>query len=486
MASSNPSAARRGQAHEKFVEGEYVPFDKPSEVVRDIIGKHDKISDLWWSGVAASGVFLVLGIIGFVIRVSDGVSDRGIWGYYVMMFAFLLTTTQAAPIVAIAMRMTNAHWRRPVSRAAELWTVAGLFNLILFIPMLWILPPLTDGRRSLWFYDAADPFYSKVPIYSPHIWATLALLGLVVTGLMLLYLSTLPDLALMRDNGSGWRQRWAAKLSRNWIGTTRQWNMLHHRMGILGAFYFMMLVFVHFLISIDFLLTLVPGWIDALFPVTHFANGLQAGVATVILTLVVLRQFGGYKDYIKIDQFWGLGKLLLALSLLWFWFWFSSFNVMWYGGKPNERAVFELLMFGAYQPAFFAGFALNFLTPLLVMVWNPVRKSIWGPTIMAVAVLAGTFFDRLRLYVAAYGVPGIGIKEVPKHELSMEAIGKAIMPGLPDVFIVLGAIGGAILFVLLASRLLPPVSIWEQKELVLYKTHKVFHRTKVLVLGKPR
>ena len=82
---------------------------------------------------------------------------------------------------------------------------------------------------------------------------------------------------------------------------------------------------------------------------------------------------------------------------------------MWYGGKPNERAVFELLMFGAYQPAFFAGFALSFLTPLLVMVWNPVRKSIWGPTIMAVAVLAGTFFDRLRLYVATYGVPGIGL-----------------------------------------------------------------------------
>ena len=105
---------------------------------------------------------------------------------------------------------------------------------------------------------------------------------------------------------------------------------------------------------------------------------------------------------------------------------------------------------------------------------------------MAVAVLIGTFFDRLRIYVAAYSVPGIGVKEVPKHELSIDAIGSAIMPGLPDVFIIMGAVGGSILFYLLASRLLPPVSIWEQKELTLYKTHKVFHRTRVFVLGKPR
>ena len=38
---------------------------------------------------------------------------------------------------------------------------------------------------------------------------------------------------------------------------------------------------------------------------------------------------------------------------------------------------------------------------------------------------------------------------------------------------------------LLASRVLPGISIWEQKELLLYKSHKPFHRTEVLVLGKP-
>jgi hypothetical protein len=461
-----------GGAHHGPREGLYVPFSSPSQVTHDLEAKHVKISDKWWSGVAAAGILLVLGIIGFVIRLGDGVGDRIVWGYYAMMFAFILTTAQAAPMVAIAPRFANAHWRRPISRAAELWTAAGIFNLILFIPMLWILPPLTDNRRTLWFFLPDDPVYSRVPIYSPHIWATAALLGLVILGLALLWLSAMPDLALMRDNGSGSRQKWAARLS--------------HRMGIVGALYFMMLIFVHFLISVDFLIALVPGWIDSLFPATHAFNSLQAGVATVILTMIIMRQFGGYKEYITLEQFWGMSKLLFALSLLWFWFWFSSFNILWYGKKPNEQAAMQLLMFGPYQPVFFAVFILNFAAPLFVMMWNVVRKSIWGPTIMSVGVLVGTFLDRLRLYVAAYSVPGIGDPAVEKAELALDAIPRAHLPDVADILIILGVLGGSVLFFLLFSRLIPPMNVWEQKELMLYKVHKPFHRARLLVLGKPR
>ncbi len=482
MASHNGN----GSHHHTPREGLYVPFTTQGAVVKDLIGKHDKPSDKWWSGVAAGAILLVLGIIGFVLRLSDGVGDRIVWGYFAMMFAFVLTTAQAAPMVAIAPRIANGHWRRPISRAAELWTAVGLFNILLFIPMLWILPPLSDGRRSLWFFDPESPVYSQVPTYSPHIWASAALLALVITGVLLLWLSALPDLALIRDNGApGWRQRWAARLSRNWIGSTKQWHMLRHRMGILGAFYFMMLIFVHFLISVDFLIALVPGWIDALFPITHAASSLQAGVATVILTMLVLRQWGGYKEYITLEQFWGVSKLLFALSLLWFWFWFSSFNVLWYGKKPVEQAVLDMMMFGPYRLDFLAAFLLCFVTPLVVMVWNPVRKSIWGPTIMSVAVLVGTLFDRLRLYVAAYSIPGIGDPNVDKHGLVLGELPKAHFPDVPDIMMILGVFGGCVLVYLLFARLIPPVNIWEQKELMLYKMHKAYHRTQVLVLGKP-
>ena len=453
-----------------------VSLATPSGVVHDLLDRHQRTNDMFWRAVLLFGALFVLGIVGFVMRLSDGFDDKVVWGYYAAVFAFILTTAQAAPMAAIAPRIAKAHWRRPISRAAELWTIVGLFNLILFIPILWVLPSLENGRRTLWFFDAG-----KVPAYSPHIWATLALAFLVLVGLALLWVSALPDLAAIRDHSTGWRQRWAARLAGRWQGTSQQWHVLYNRMGTLGALYFMMLVFVHFLISVDFAMALVPGWIDALFPATHAANALQAGAATMLLTMFFLRQFGGYKDYIGYDQVWGLGKLLFALSLLWFWFWFSSFIVMWYGKKPNEQSALELMMVGPYLPAFLAAFILNFVVPLFTMIWNPVRRSLWGPPLIATSVLIGTFFDRIRLYVAAYSVPS----DVDQHEaLPMEAIPSAHLPDVADIFIMVGAISGSILVYLLATRVIPVVNIWEQRELLLYRIHKPFHRTEVMVLGK--
>ena len=460
--------------------------DTPSGVVRDLLGRHNQTTNLYWRAVVGFGLLTVLGIVGFIMRALDGVDDRSLWGYYAATFAFILTTAQAAPMVAIAPRLAKAHWRRPISRAAELWSITGLVGLLLFIPMLWILPSLEDGRRTLWFFNPTDPDFSNVPVNSPHIWATAAILGLVATGVALLWVSSLPDFAAMRDNLTGWRQRCGARLAFGWRGTSQQWNMLYHRLGMLGALYFMMLVFVHFLISVDFLMALVPGWIDALYPATHAANSLQAAAATMLLTMFFLRQFGGYKDYIGLDQFWGLGKLMFALSLLWFWFWFSSFIILWYGRRPNEQAALQLLMVGPYLPIFFVTFITVFVIPLFTMIWNPLRKSIWGPTIIAVSVLIGTFFDRIRLYVATYSVPGIGEPLIDKHYMKLEAVKKmdAVLPGLPDVFIVVGGISAVILVYLVASRIVPILNIWEQRELLLYKVHKPFHRAEVLVLGK--
>ena len=457
----------------------HAALSTPAGVTQDLLGRQRAVGTTFWRVVLVCGVLFALGVVGFVLRLQDGVGNTAVWGYHAALFAFILTTAQAAPLVAIAPRIAKAHWRRPISRTAELFTAVGLFNLLLFIPLLWVLPSLEDGRRTLWFFGEETNF----PAYSPHIWATLALLLLVTCGLALLWVSSLPDFAAIRDASTGRRKRLFSCLAFGWHGTSRQWHMLYHRLGILGAFYFMMLVFVHFLISIDFAMALVPGWIDALFPATHAVNSLQAGVATVLVTMYLLRRFGGYEEYIGLDQFWGLGKLLLALSLLWFWFWFSSFIVLWYGAKPNERAAIQLLMVGPYLPVFIAAFILVFVAPLFAMIWNPVRKSILGPTLVAVGVLIGTFFDRVRIYVAAYSIPGIGDADVEKHEL--HDIPGAVLPGVPDVLIWIGAISGCVLVYLLATRIIPPVNIWEQKELLLYKVHKRFHRTEVMILAKP-
>ena len=450
----------------------------PTAVTHDLLGRYLSTGNLFKIALAASGVLLALGVVGLVLRLSDGVSDPTKWGYYAAAFAFILSTAQAAPMVAFATKIVKSHWRRPISRAAELFAVVGLFNLLLFIPLLWVLPSMEDGRRTLWFYS--DPWIQTfMPAHMPHIATTIALLLLVLCGMTMLWLSALPDLAVVRDSSSGRRHRIYARLAWGWRGTSQQWFMLYHRVGILGAFYFMMLVFVHFLVGVDFVLALVPGWIDSLFPATQAHNAIQAGVATVLIAMFVLHRFGGYKEHIGLDQFWGLGKLMFALSLLWFWFWFSSFNVLWYGAKPGQRLVIELTMAGEYRPVFIAAFLLVFVIPLFTMIWNPLRKSIWGPTIIATGIFIGAALDKIRIYASSYSVS----TAADKHEL--RHLPDGVLPGVPDLLIWLGALGGSVLVYLLASRVFPVVGIWEQKELLLYKVHRPFHRIEVLVLGKP-
>ena len=456
-----------------------------AEVNRDLLERRRGTGNLFRASLAVTGVMLVLGVVGLVLRLARDGTDPAVWGYHAAVFAFLLTTAQGAVMVAIAPRLAKAHWRRPISRIAELFAVVGAFNFLVFIPLLWVLPSLADGRRTLWFYDPTDPGYSKVPEYSPHIWATVALGFLVLAGIALLWVSSLPDLAAIRDESGRRGRRFFAMLANGWSGTSRQWFVQYHRLGMLGAFYFMMLVFTHFLIAVDFNMALIPGWIDALFPATHAANSLQAGCAAVIIAMFVARKWGGYGDYIGLDQFWGLGKLMFALSLLWFWFWFSSFIVIWYGAKPSEQAVLDLIVRGPYQPAFMAAFVLNFLAPFFMMMWNPVRKSIWGPTVVAAGILVGTLFDRVRLYVAAYSIDGIGDPTVDKHEFHSVGSAGANLPDPIDMLIWVGVAGGAVFVYLVATRIFPIINIWEQKELLLYKVHKQFHRTEVLVLGKP-
>ena len=465
----------------------YVETDNSVETRKAVsdsfLAIHNITSNRFWQFAALFGIMFVLGIIGFVMRLSSGFDDKAAWGYYVAVFAFLMTTSSAAPMVAIAPRIANSHWRRPISRAAEIWALAGCLNLLLYIPLIWLLPSLENGRRSLWFYGQVE----GVPAYSPHIWATLAILGLVLLGLALVWLSSLPDFAVLRDQGEGWRKKWGSRLALGWRGTSAQWNWQYHRMGVVGAFYFMMLIFVHFFISVEFLMVHVPGWIDSLYPVTHAHNALQAGVATMMLTMFFLRQFGGYKDYIGLDQFWGLGKLLLALSLLWFWFWFSSFNVFWYGKKPSEQAVLELLVKGPYLYLFITIFVLVFILPWFTMIWNPVRRSVWGPPILATSVLIGTLLDRIRLYVGAWDVAGKSEMMEDMMKMKMSEVPTAIpTPHVADIFVIVGFIGGSILTFMLATRLIPVVNIWERKEMLLYKAEVQFHRTKVMVMGKPR
>ena len=75
----------------------------------------------------------------------------------------------------------------------------------------------------------------------------------------------------------------------------------------------MFLIFVHILYSINFNLELVAGWKDAIYPMYHAMTGIQSGIATIMIAVYLIRKYYKLEDVIRIDQIWGLAKLMFAV-----------------------------------------------------------------------------------------------------------------------------------------------------------------------------
>jgi len=449
-----------------------VPED-PREITRDLLERFQAPSAGMRPALVALFLLLVLGLVGLVLRLGTTPltpEGRAGWAYLAVAWSYLLSTAQAAPVFAVAMRLARNHWRRPLSRIGELYGVAGVLNLLVLLVLLATLPPGGEYRRTLWQYLAG----------SPHIWDFLYMLVLVLLGLALLYASALPDLALVREYGRGPARSLAGALAGFWRGTPLQWRVLQMTLGVLGAFYFMTYVMAHSLLSVDLAMVLVPGWKDAIFPAYQTLTSLQSAVALVAVTAFLYRRWGRMERYLGVEQFWALSKLLLATTLLWFYFWFSGFITFWYGKLPAEQAVIRLFIAGPYFPVFVVAFLFAFLFPFLLLIWNTVRRSIGGPVLASALVLFGNLMERVRTYAGAWSVPNSAIND---HLL--EEVPHALVPGFPDILMGVGLLGGGLFLVLLVSRLVPLVSVWEVKEWAMLRRIKVLVRRPVVVIAKP-
>ncbi len=454
-------------------------FPAPDAVTQDVAGKTSAMPRRFSMALALAGALSVLGIIGFAARaVVDGFGEHAPWGYFAAIFFFIFMITSAAPLAAVAFRFTKSHWRRPLSRVSELFAVVGVLNILMFIPLMIVLPSIKNPdigveeleiRRSVWF---------EVPIGAPYAWDLLAVIFLAVTSLVILWLSIVPDMAEHRLTATGLRRRVYSLLSGHWYGSKRQWMTQKAGLAMLGAFYFMLLVYAHFIITTDYAMSLVPGWKDSIFPPLYSLTSFQGSLGLILVVLFIMRRWGGYREYIGISTFWSASKILLGLSLLWAYHSFAFFITFWFGRLEVEQNIIKYFFIEAYGGAFAANLFFSFALPFLILLWNPVRKTDWGPALAGLSAVSGAFIFNLKTFVGSFNAGDI-------YAIIFEFVPGPTWPDLWDVFMVLGGLGAAALLYLVATKLVPILSVWEIKEGAKYQRMDTLIRGQYLVLAKP-
>ena len=367
------------------------------------------------------------------------------------------------------------------SRISEMFAVIGVFSTLMLIPLLIVMPPINNAawagpgaeemeiRRTIWF---------EVPIGAPLAWDILGLVFLAICSLGILWLSALPDLAECRLTATGFRRRIYTFLAGHWFGTKRQWNHQKAGLAILGGFYFMLLVFVQFVIVSDYAMSLVPGWKDSILPPIYTLTSFQSSLGAILVILYILRRWGGYQEYIGISAFWSASKILLGFTLLWIYHTFAFLVTFWFGRLEVEQNIIKYLFIESYGGVFAANFFFSFVVPFLILLWNPVRKTAWGPALAGLAAISGAFLFNLRIFVGAFNAGDI-------YDVALSKVPPAAWPDIWDVFMVIGGLGAAIFIYLLATKLIPILSVWETKEGTKYQKMDTLIRGEYLVLAKP-
>ena len=133
----------------------------PQAVQEDLFRPLRGASPRYLLAIAVSGLIVLWAGFAWGYQLVEGIGVAGIrrpvfWGFYIVNFVFWIGISHAGTLISAILRLTDAGWRRPVTRAAEAITVfalmiGGMFPIIhlgrawLFY---WLIP--YPNERLLW------------------------------------------------------------------------------------------------------------------------------------------------------------------------------------------------------------------------------------------------------------------------------------------------------------------------------------------------
>ena len=393
-----------------------------------------------------SGLLLLL-VLNMVFmfgrQVAEGLGVTGMnqpvtWGFYIVNFVFFIGISHAGTLISAILRLTQAEWRRPITRMAEVITMVVL--------AIGAVHPILDLGRP----DRMLNIFSSGRLQSPLLWDVTSISAYFMASTVFLYIPLIPDIAILRDRG-GKLHLFYDFLSWGYQGTERQKQVLERAMTVMMIIVIPIAVSVHTVISFIFAMTVQPGWHSTIFGPYFVAGAIFSGIAALLIVMIAFRKAYHLEDHLKPIHFSYLGKLLLVMSLIWFYFTFCEYLTVFYGNEPHEMRVALYKFTGDYAPFFWGMVVANFVIPVLLLS-SAKRRTIPNILIASISIVIGMWLERLNIVIPSLANPRL---PYPTGFYIPTFTEWSLFAGMAALFV---------LCLIVFSKFFPLVSIWEIQE----------------------
>ena len=387
------------------------------------------------------------GAYAYFTQVDQGLGVTGLnrpifWGVYITNFVFFIGISHAGTLISAILRVTQAEWRRPITRAAEAITV---FALCIGAPQV-----LFDIGRI----DRVPNMLLNPHFQSPLLWDVCCITTYLLGSIFYLYIPTIPDFAICRDRlppSMRGRKFLYSVLALGWRGTEKQKHALERGIGFMAIVIIPVAVSVHTVVAFIFSMTIQPMWHSTIMGPYFVIGAIFTGIASLLIAMAILRKVYHLEAYLKPIHFENLAKLLIAMALLWAYATFSEYLTTFYGYEPAHMSVFYSKFKGAYAPVFWFMVVCCFVIPMSILPFRKLR-TIPGCVTAAVSVNIGMWLERYTIVVPTLTNPRLPYQVQLYH------------PTWVEVAITVASFAMMVLLYMIFVKIFPIVSIWEIQE----------------------
>ncbi len=196
---------------------------------------------------------------------------------------------------------------------------------------------------------------------------------------------------------------WLIKLSRRQDATADP--ALFRRMQALAAPTLGIYALVATFASVDWLMSLDPGWYSSLFGVYFIGGHAVSALAFVVPVAVWLRHREPMSTAFRPVHFQDYGKLMLAFVMLWAYFAVSQLLIIWSGNLAEEVSWYVHRVEGVWKLISILLGLLHFALPFLLLLSRDLKRSrrlIW----VAILLLAVRWLDLFWQAAPVFGDGG--------------------------------------------------------------------------------